>query len=190
MSIYYVSGLPQWLSGKESACNAEATGDAGLILGSVSSPGGEHGNWLQHSAPDSPMDRGAWWITAHRVAKSRTQLKGRGTHAGYYCVSGALHGALQRQRWIRHSERPGWKGRQAWPPQGDLHYNIHTGIPLIAQSIKNLPAMQETQVRFLGWQDPLEKEMAAHSSILAWRIPWAEKPGRLQSMGSQESDMT
>ena len=56
--------------------------------------------------------------------------------------------------------------------------------------MKNLPAMQETQVRFLGREDPLEKEMAIHSGILAWEIPWTEKPGRLQSIGSQESDMT
>ena len=51
--------------------------------------------------------------------------------------------------------------------------------------VKNLPAMQETRVRSLGWEDPLEKEMATHSSILAWRIPWAEEPGGLQSMGSK-----
>ena len=50
--------------------------------------------------------------------------------------------------------------------------------------------MQETGVRFLGWADPLEKEMATHTSILAWRIPWTEEPGELQSMGSQELDMT
>ena len=50
--------------------------------------------------------------------------------------------------------------------------------------------MQETWVRFLGWEDPLEKEMATHSSILAWRIPGTEEPGGLQSMGSQESDKT
>ena len=61
---------------------------------------------------------------------------------------------------------------------------------LIAQSVKTLPAVQETRVRFLGWENPLEKEMATHSSMLAWRIPWIEEPGRLQSMGSQESDMT
>ena len=61
---------------------------------------------------------------------------------------------------------------------------------LIAQSVKNLPTVQETWVRFLGREDPLEKEMATHSSIPAWRIPWTEEPGRLQSMGSQESDMT
>ena len=56
---------------------------------------------------------------------------------------------------------------------------------LVAQRIKHLPAMQETQVRSLGWEDPLEKEMAAHSSILAWRISWTEEPDGLQSTGSQ-----
>ena len=59
--------------------------------------------------------------------------------------------------------------------------------------VKNLLAMQEireTLVQFPGWEDPLKKEMAIHSSILAWRIPWTEDPGRLQSVGSQESHMT
>ena len=51
--------------------------------------------------------------------------------------------------------------------------------------VKNLPAMQDTWVQSLGWKEPLEKEMATHSSILAWRIPWTEKPGRLQFMGLQ-----
>ena len=61
---------------------------------------------------------------------------------------------------------------------------------LVAQMVKRLPAMQETRVQSLGWEDPLEKEMAAHSSILAWKIPWTEEPGRLQSMGLKESDTT
>ena len=56
---------------------------------------------------------------------------------------------------------------------------------LVAQMVKHLPAMQETQVQSLGWEDPLGKEMAAHSSTLAWKIPWMEKPGGLQSVGSQ-----
>ena len=51
--------------------------------------------------------------------------------------------------------------------------------------VKNLPAVLESQVRSLGWEDPLEEGMATHSSILAWRIPWTEEPSRLQSMGSQ-----
>ena len=55
----------------------------------------------------------------------------------------------------------------------------------MASTVKNPPAMQETPVRSLGWEDPLEKGMATHSSILAWRIPWREKAGGLQSMGSQ-----
>ena len=59
------------------------------------------------------------------------------------------------------------------------------GASMVAQLVKNLPAMQETLVQFLGWKNPLEKEMATHSSILTWKIPWTEEPGRLQSMGSQ-----
>ena len=57
-----------------------------------------------------------------------------------------------------------------------------------AQLLKNLPAMQKTQVRSLGWEDPLEEGMATHFNILAWEIPWTEQPGRLRSMGLQESD--
>ena len=56
---------------------------------------------------------------------------------------------------------------------------------LVAQRLKRLPLMRETWVRSLGWEDPLEKEMASHSRILAWRIPWTEEPGGLQSMGLQ-----
>ena len=60
-----------------------------------------------------------------------------------------------------------------------------TRASLVAQPVKNPPAMQETWVPSLGLEDPLEKEMAIHSSTLAWKIPWTEEPGRLQSMGSQ-----
>ena len=60
-----------------------------------------------------------------------------------------------------------------------------TGASLVAQMVKNLPAMQGTRIQSLGWEDPLEKGMATHSSILAWGIPWTEKPGELQSMGLQ-----
>ena len=60
-----------------------------------------------------------------------------------------------------------------------------TKTSLLAQMVRSLPAMRETWVRSLGWEDPLEKEMATHSSILAWKIPWTEEPGRLQSMGLQ-----
>ena len=59
------------------------------------------------------------------------------------------------------------------------------GSSLVAQRLKHLPAMQETWLQSLGWENPLEKEMATHSSILAWRIPWTEEPGGLQSTGLQ-----
>ena len=64
------------------------------------------------------------------------------------------------------------------------------GISLVAQMVKSLPAMWETQVQFLGQKDPRKKEMATHSSIRAWKIPWTEKSGGLQSMGHKELDMT
>ena len=60
-----------------------------------------------------------------------------------------------------------------------------SGASLVAQTVKNLPAMWETQVQSLGWEDPLEKEMAIHSSNLEWRMPWIEEPGGLYSKGSK-----
>ena len=72
-----------------------------------------------------------------------------------------------------------------------MHHNFiiashtHTQGSLVAQMVKRLPAMWETWVRSLGQEDPLEKEMAIHSITIVWKIPWTEKPGRLQSMGSQ-----
>ena len=61
---------------------------------------------------------------------------------------------------------------------------------LVAQLVRNLPAVQETQVQFLSWEDPLEKDRAIHSSSLVWEIPWTEEPDGLQSMGCKESDTT
>ena len=63
--------------------------------------------------------------------------------------------------------------------------HLFAKLRLMSQRLKHLPPMRETRVRSLGQEDPLEKEMAIHSSILAWRIPWTEKLSRLQSMGSQ-----
>ena len=61
---------------------------------------------------------------------------------------------------------------------------LYLGASLVAQMVKHSPAMQETEVQYLGREYPLEKEMATHSSILAWRVPWTEEPSGLQSMGS------
>ena len=81
--------------------------------------------------------------------------------------------------WIPGSGRSPGEGKERYPLQYSWAF-------LVAQMVvKNLPAMQETWVQSLGWDDPLEKGMATHSSILAWRIPWTEEPGRLQSMGLQ-----
>ena len=63
--------------------------------------------------------------------------------------------------------------------RGPVELTLTKGPTLVAQTVKNLPTMQETQVRSLGSEDPLEKGMTTHSSILAWRIPWTEEPGRL-----------
>ena len=65
---------------------------------------------------------------------------------------------------------------------------ITSWVSLVAHTVTNLPAMQETQVQSLGREDPLEKKMATHASTLAWKILWTEEPGGLQSMGSQELD--
>ena len=70
---------------------------------------------------------------------------------------------------------------------GDVNLELANNSPtsLVAQMVKRLPAMRKTRVRSLSQEDPLEKEMATHSSTLAWKIPWTEEPGRLQSMGLQ-----
>ena len=79
---YELPGLPPWLSGKESACNGGAVGDVGSIPGLERSPGGGHGNPLQYSCLENPMDRGAWRLQSIGVTKSRTRLKRLSTHAG------------------------------------------------------------------------------------------------------------
>ena len=69
--------------------------------------------------------------------------------------------------------------------QGSFGPSFQSLTSLVAQMVKCLPTMWETQVQSLGWEDPLEREMAPYSSILAWKIPWTEEPGRLSSLGSQ-----
>ena len=66
-----------------------------------------------------------------------------------------------------------------------LSFPLKLSTSLVAQTVKCLSTIRETWVRFLGWEDPLEKEIAIHSRTVAWKIPWTEEPGRLQSMGSQ-----
>ena len=90
-----------------------------------------------------------------------------------------------------HSGNSGRGNTGYWPQIAEVHLKGMTAISpdfassLVAQTVKHLPEMWETQVRLLGREDPLEKEMATHSSSLVWKIPWTEEPGRLWSMGSQ-----
>ena len=84
----------------------------------------------------------------------------------------------------RHSLKTEWK---VWLRDTALPRAEFPWASLVARMVKNLPTMWETWVQFLGWEDLLEKGKATHCSILAWRIPWAEEPGRLQSMGLQRA---
>ena len=76
-------------------------------------------------------------------------------------------------------------GSESSPGEGIGYPHQYSWTFLVAQTVKNPPAMQEAWVRSLGWEDPLEKGKATHYSILAWRIPWIEEPGRLESRGLQ-----
>ena len=78
-----------------------------------------------------------------------------------------------------------WTTREVPPFLNYLKNVMNDWFSLMVQMVKHLPTMWETRVQSLGWEDPLEKEMATHSSTLAWKIPWAEEHGRLQSMGFQ-----
>ena len=91
------SGLPLWLSGKESSCNAGDVRDKGSVLGLGRSPGQGHGNPLQDSCLENPMDRGAWWVMVHRAAKSRTRLKRLSTqHKTFTSSQWAVEGSGNR----------------------------------------------------------------------------------------------
>ena len=90
---------------------------------------------------------------------------------------------LKIRIWTKLNLINAYKENRSSTIQGQKH--LMGPQPLVAKRVKHLPTMRETWVRSLGWEDPLEKEMATHSSTLAWKIPWTEKPGRLQSMGLQ-----
>ena len=89
--------------------------------------------------------------------------------------------------WHRHQNRKGEDPVTSFSKGAVYFFNwlLIIRVSFVAQTVKHVPAMQETGVQSLGQGDPLEKEMATHSSNLAWKIPWIEEPGRLQSMGSQ-----
>ena len=155
-------GFPCGSAGKESACNA---GDPGLIPGLGRCPGEGKGYRLQYSGLENSLD-----CIAHGVAKSWTWLNDfhfTDASKSSLIIFLTFSSQILLVVWFLHCP-------------GILY--LHG---LAAQMVKNLLAVQKIQVQSLGQEEPLKKEMANHSSILAWRIPWAEVPGRLQSMGSQ-----
>ena len=144
--------------GKDSSCNA---GDPGSIHGLGRSPGEVNGYSLQYSCLENSTDRGALWATVHGVAKSWTGLS-KCTHTETFSKS-----AQTLDEYFPCSS----DGKES-ACNGDLESACQC-------------RRQETRVRSLGQEDPLEEEMATHSSILAWEIPRTEECGRLQFMGLQ-----
>ena len=186
-----LNGLPRWYW---PACQCRSDiRHTGSLPGLGRSPGEGNGNPLQYPCLGNPTDRGAWWATVHRVAQSRTWPKQLSTHSTSYWIIFTNHPlklcfllflskvqiSLILQRSTSHFLKCVFKIFEIWT-QTYLSFVFYPAS-LVAQRLKHLPAMRETRVRSLGQEDPLEKEMATHSSTLAWRIPWTEEPGRLQS---------
>ena len=118
-----------------------------------------HGNLLQYSCLENPMDRGTWKAIVRGVTRSLKQLNVHKLQSSFSVV---------------------WHA-----PRNDSLIPVLLSQLTKEQMVKCLSAMRETQVPSLGQEGPLEEEMATHSSTLAWKIPWMEETGRLQSMGSQ-----
>ena len=131
----------------------------------ISCIGEGNGNPLRYSCLENPRDGGAWWAAIYGVAQSLTRLMRLSSSSS----------SIQQHVW-------------SWMSVPYPHGS--QGVSLVAQTVKNLPAIWETWVWSLGREDPLKKGMATHSSTFAWRIPWVEEPGSLQSMGHKESDTT
>ena len=154
------------------------------------------GTPFQYSCLENPMDGGAWKAAVHGVAEGWTRLSD-------FTFTSHLN-ALEKEM-ATHSSVLAWRipgmGEPGGLPSMGLHRVGHNWSDLAAaaaaataaalshywraQTVKSLPTMREAQVRFLGGEEPLEKEMATHSSILVWEIPWTEEPDGLQSMGSR-----
>ena len=161
-------GFPHSSVGKESTCNA---GDPSLIPGLGRSPGEGNGYSLQYSDLENSTDG-----RVHGVTKSRAQLSN-------FHLRGFPGSSVGKESTCNAGDPSSIPGSGRSPGEG-LDYPLQ--YSLVVQTVKNLPSMWETWVRSLGWEDPLEEGMETQSSILAWRIPWTEEPGGLQSMGSQQ----
>ena len=162
------------------------------------------GQPTQYSCLENPTDRGTWWAAVHSVAQHQTRLKRLSmTALLQQCVfTHVLSLCWDGPRYLSHLGTDNSYLNTAVPTLG-ISLNMPSraasqvarrpsqfqlwwfGASLVAQPVKSLSAMQETQVWSLGLEDHGEKSMATHSSILAWRIPWTEELGGLQSIGSQ-----
>ena len=157
---------------------------------SLSCIGEGNGNPLQCSCLENPRDGGAWWAAVSGVAQSRIRLKRLSSSSSilqlvaYLCVTTLRYWCKPKHRWKKLQSESSWlKCFFFFLIYWYVFYLFRDS--LVAQIVKKLPAMQETWVRSLGLEDPLEKGVATHSSILAWRIPCTEELGGLRSMGLQ-----
>ena len=135
---------------------------------------------LQYSCLEDSHDRGAWRAPVHGVAKNRTRPSDGAQHTRTFNVWQVPCSFLFEQRWFSLMAH--------LSPTFPLLWSWFFAVVTTLQC-RTLPAMQETLAQSLGQEDPLEEERAPHSSVLVWEIPWTEKPGGLQSRGSQESNM-
>ena len=148
------------------------------------------GNLLQYSCLENSMDRGAWWATVHGVTKSQIRLRLCVLNCNFlqfYRKTGDGNGnPLQCSCLENPRDRGAWWAAICGVTQSQTRLKrlSSSRASLVAQRLKHVPGIWETWVRSLGWKDPLESEMATHSSILAWRIPGTGEPGGLPSVGS------
>ena len=148
------------------------------------------GNPTQETAPrqqdEDPCLRK--WLQPAGVTHWQEEENAMGDDPGGICVVVRLPWWLSWLRICLQCGRPGfhsWVRKICWRREG--YPFQYSWASRVAQLLKNLPAMWETWVRSLGWEDPLEEEMATHSCILVWRIPWTEEPGGLQSIGPKRA---
>ena len=137
----------------------------------------------KRSKYQTSQEFGGSWCNPHEWLQ--VQGFSGGSHCRYSGNRKRTRNGIWRCDWLRQSHD---KGKPAHL-YVQVEFQSYTMASLVAQTVENLSATRETRVQSLGWEDPLEKGMAAHSNILTWRIPWTEEPGGLQSMASQ-SDMT
>ena len=157
--------------------------NVGSIPGLGRSPGEGNGNPLQYSCLENSMDRGVWWAAVHGVTKSWIWLKRlRRQHAlfgppyssdGKESACNAGDKELDTAKWLTHTHTVSLKHN---------FDNLISVLPHVLVSVF-LDVISFSDIS--GWEDPLEKEMATHSNIFAWKIPWTEESGGLQSKGSQ-----